>query len=216
MSVNDHVIVKACRALSMLMTMKGEIEHGKQHKVVNAVKIKASGGVSALLTQMRRCFFNTCLPLREDAHSNHALSICMPGSRRDPLSRYVACRSRNDGVLLESSRAMKNLAKVFVENQVPRPLLLSTYAEKDHTASSSLKLCSWEIESFAQIHPLTVNSPQQVDGWGQDGLLVAHSDSFEVILNLIRSVALHYVLSASKTFRLYPKCFLFICFYCFT
>jgi hypothetical protein len=54
MSINDDVIVKAGRALTMLMQMEGEGERGRENKLVNAMKIHVAGGVGALLAQMRR------------------------------------------------------------------------------------------------------------------------------------------------------------------
>jgi len=54
MSVNDEVIVKACRALWMLLQMEGVAEGGGRHAVVNAMKIKAAGGVTAFMAQLRR------------------------------------------------------------------------------------------------------------------------------------------------------------------
>ena len=67
MSMNDDVIVKACRAIAMLLRVEGSIPDTVPHSpstiatasskplaVVNALKIRAAGGVAALLAQMRR------------------------------------------------------------------------------------------------------------------------------------------------------------------
>ncbi|EKX50622.1 hypothetical protein GUITHDRAFT_135246 [Guillardia theta CCMP2712] len=88
MSMNDDVIVKACRAIAMLLRVEGSIPDTVPHSpstiatasskplaVVNALKIRAAGGVAALLAQMRR--------------------------------------SRNELVLQECSSAMKHLIKVY-------------------------------------------------------------------------------------------------------
>lgn len=104
MSMNDEVIIKACRALSMLMQneieipeppgpavassggqggaaggnggMGGSVQARQRPRaVVNAMKIWAAGGVSAVLAQMRR--------------------------------------SRNDHVLQEAAAALKHLARVY-------------------------------------------------------------------------------------------------------
>ena len=79
MSMNDEVIIKASSALAMLMQVQGDIVdpatgRPRRHAVVNALKIHGTGGVSALLAQLRR--------------------------------------SRNERVLLESAKALKQLIRM--------------------------------------------------------------------------------------------------------